>query len=277
MDIGNIDNGVDLSLINTAEGKALYESLFANTGSRETISIRDWVSGWSAIVGGVNGIPTSRQFNTLQYISDLKSLLLYQAVVSLQQAGTTGIKIGPPQDLGNNMVLFETMKESNKVIKIRRKDSEGNEQEYDLAAVFKMAESRENIKSGDSLSVLFGKVMRYLNDLKFNSFSEADDPFVLMTEATYIPPNKRTKGCIYGLITDKMGVKILFFDRYITGSEEPRVENTLYGIESDEIDIKDLVLQEDNGTYVAIFSNVVYIEEGQNIERKPGMIYAVKK
>lgn len=82
--------------INTAKEKELYESLFADTGSRENISINDWKAGWPAIVGGINGIPTSRQFNTLQYINDLKNKMLYQTVVALQQAGATGIKIGPP-------------------------------------------------------------------------------------------------------------------------------------------------------------------------------------
>ena len=57
--------------INTAEGKELYENLFASTESREDISLADWKAGWAAIVGGINGIPTSRQFNTLQYISDM--------------------------------------------------------------------------------------------------------------------------------------------------------------------------------------------------------------
>ena len=79
--------------INTANEKELYESLFADTGSRENISINDWKAGWPAIVGGINGIPTSRQFNTLQYINDLKNRMLYQTVVALQQAGATGIKL----------------------------------------------------------------------------------------------------------------------------------------------------------------------------------------
>lgn len=63
--------------INEAQGEELYGSLFADTGSREVVSIKDWTSGWPAIVGGINGIPTSRQFNTLQYITDIKCKLLY--------------------------------------------------------------------------------------------------------------------------------------------------------------------------------------------------------
>lgn len=71
--------------INDAEDKELYESLFADTGSRETISLDEWKGGWPAIVGGINGIPTSRQFNTLQYITDWKILLLYRYVLDLKE------------------------------------------------------------------------------------------------------------------------------------------------------------------------------------------------
>lgn len=75
-----------MDYINSAEGKVLYESLFADTGSREEITIDDWIAGWPAIVGGVNGIPTSRQFNTLQYITDKKFLYLYGWIQDLWDA-----------------------------------------------------------------------------------------------------------------------------------------------------------------------------------------------
>lgn len=71
--------------INDAEDRELYESLFADTGSRETISLDEWKGGWPSIVGGINGIPTSRQFNTLQYITDWKILLLYRHVLELEE------------------------------------------------------------------------------------------------------------------------------------------------------------------------------------------------
>lgn len=261
------------SYINTAKEQELYESLFADTGSRENISINDWKAGWSAIVGGINGIPTSRQFNTLQYINDLKSRMLYQSVVALQRAGATGIKIGPPQELANNMILFETLKNSNSIIRVRHKDQDGKEYEYDLAAVFEVAEKREKIQSGDTLSALFGKIARYLTDLKPNCFDGTDDPFTLMTETTYKPPAERTKGCAYGLITDKRGLKIIFFDRYITGSEDPTVNRTLYGITKTER----TELEADNHPYKAVFSNVVYLQAGQEVEREEGKIYATIK
>lgn len=260
-------------MINSAKEQELFESLFADTGSREQIRVGDWVSGWSAIVGGINGIPTSRQFNTLQYITDLKCLLLYQAVITLKQAGTKGILIGPPQKLGANMVLFETIKGSNRIVKIRQTDAEGNEFVYDLAAVFQMAQKRENIQSGDTLPILFGKIMRYLKDLKPNCFTDADDPFVLMRETTYKPPSERTKGCAYGLITSQRGLMIVAFDRYLTGLEEPTQERTLYGVASTE----HTNLEIDHRPYKAIFNNVEYLQEGQEIERQPGMVYAVIK
>ncbi len=259
--------------INTAEEEELFESLFAETGSRENISIINWKSGWPAIVGGINGIPTSRQFNTLQYMTDLKCFILYNAVVALQQAGATGIKIGPPQELANNMILFETIKGTNKIVRMRRKDKDGKESEYDLAAVFKMAEKREGIQSGETLSTLFGKIMKFLVDLKPNCFSEADDSFVQMTELTYKPPSERTEGSLYGLITDKRGLIIEHFDRYVVGREDPPVERTLYGIETRER----TSAKEDPSPYVGILSNIVHIEEGQEVERKPFMIYSVNK
>lgn len=71
--------------INNAEDKELFESLFADAGSREIISIDDWKDGWPAIVGGINGIPTSRQFNTLQYITDYKILMLFHTILELKE------------------------------------------------------------------------------------------------------------------------------------------------------------------------------------------------
>ncbi len=85
-----------MDYINNAEGKLLYESLFSETGNREAITIEDWTSGWPAIVGGVNGIPTSRQFNTLQYITDKKFLYIYGWIQDLWDA------IGKLQEVTGN-------------------------------------------------------------------------------------------------------------------------------------------------------------------------------
>ena len=97
--------------------------------------------------------------------------------------------------------------------------------------------------------------------------------FIQMTESTYVPVSERGNGNIYGFITDKRGLIVETFNRYVPGPEDPTVEHTLYGIESSER----TALEEDANAYVAIFSNVVYVEEGEDIERQPGMIYAMKK
>ncbi len=259
--------------INTAEGKELYENLFASTGSREDISLADWKAGWAAIVGGINGIPTSRQFNTLQYISDLKSFLLYKAVTDLQKSGGTGIRIGPAEEiekLEKNMILFETIVDTNRIVKVHQKDAVGGIIEYELATLFKMAERRELIKSGETLSVIFGKVLRYLADIKENCFAGADDPFVLMTEATYKPPAKRTKGSLYGLITKIRGLIIIQFDRYVQGLEEPRVERTLYGVETKARGD----VEASPYSYIGVIKCIVFVDDESTDVRMQEKLYA---
>ncbi len=259
--------------INTAEGKELYENLFAGTGSREDISLADWKAGWAAIVGGINGIPTSRQFNTLQYISDLKSFLLYKAVTDLQKSGGTGIRIGPAEEiekLEKNMILFETIVDTNRIVKVHQKDAVGGIIEYELATLFKMAERRELIKSGETLSVIFGKVLRYLADIKENCFAGADDPFVLMTEATYKPPAKRTKGSLYGLITKIRGLIIIQFDRYVQGLEEPRVERTLYGVETKARGD----VEASPYSYIGVIKCIVFVDDESTDVRMQEKLYA---
>ena len=198
----------------------------------------------------------------------------YKGEVDKRFKALPKVRVGPEELLDQkNILLFETLKDTNKVTRILERDSEDAIREYILAAVFKRAEKREVIKSGDSLSVLFGKIMRYFSDMKANCFNDADDPFTLMSESTYKPPSERTKGCTYGLITSKRGLKIIFFDRYITGLENPTVEKTLYGVETMERSNLDT----DNSPYKAIFSNVVFLQEEQEIEREPEKIYAVIK
>lgn len=262
--------------INNAGMEELFESLFANTASRETISIRDWLDGWAAIVGGINGIPTSRQFNTLQYITDLKCRQLYRDVVALKIAGAAGVKIGPISELNQkNMVLFETLKDTNRIYKVHRTDSENNPYEYEFASVFELAAERGKMEPGDTLEVLFGKIAKYLDDIKASCFKDADDPFVLMTEATYKPPAKRTKGSMYGLITKIRGLIVIQFDRYIQGLEEPRVERTLYGVEiSARADA-----EASPYSYAGVINCIVFIdssEEGTYV-RESEKLYAVVK
>lgn len=182
------------------------------------------------------------------------------------------VRVGPEKLLDRkDTILFETLKGTNKVTRIRERNSEDEQLEYELAAVFKMAKERENLQTEETLSVLFGKIQKYFNDMKVNCFAEADDPFTLMTEATYIPPKLRTPGCLYGLETLVQGVIILFFDRYITGMENPAVENTLYGVEADVPSGSEA----DENIYKGIFSNMVYLEKDQQVERQVGMLYCI--
>ena len=97
--------------------------------------------------------------------------------------------------------------------------------------------------------------------------------FIQMTESTYVPVAERGNGNLYGFVTDKRGLIVETFDRYVPGTEDPMVEHTLYGIESTER----TALEEDTNPYAGIFSNIVYIEARENIERQPGMIYAMNK
>lgn len=184
------------------------------------------------------------------------------------------VKVGPEKLLDRkDTILFETLKDTNKVTRIRERNSEDKLLEYELAAVFQMAKTRENLQTDETLGILFGKIQRFFQDMKKFCFDESDDPFTLMTEATYIPPTERTKGCGYGLVTDKRGLKIIFFDRYITGTENPTKSRTLYGIEKAERTL----LEADNHPYKAVFSNIVYLQEGQEVDREEGKIYATVK
>lgn len=184
------------------------------------------------------------------------------------------VKIGPAEELDRkDTILFETLKETNHVVKIRERDSGDSLKEYALAAEFKTAEEREALQSGETLSVLFGKIERYLKDLKDSCFNGADDPFVQMTETSYIPPFLRMKGSLYGFISDKRGLIIEYFDRYIPGRENPAVERTLYGVET----VERTNAKADGSPYVGIFSNIVHMEDGQETKRQPGMIYAINR
>lgn len=198
----------------------------------------------------------------------------YKKLIQDQFKALPRVRIGPAELLDRkDTILFETLKGTNNVTKIRKRDHEDILTEYELAAVFDIASKREELQSGETLAVLFGKIKKYFEDLKYNCFVEADDPFVQMTESSYIPASLRTKGSLYGLITDRRGLIIEYFDRYIAGPEDPTAERTLYGIETEE----KTEAEEDSNSYVGILRNLVQIEDGQEIERKPGMIYAVQR
>ncbi len=181
------------------------------------------------------------------------------------------VRIGSKQLLDRrDIILLETLDGENKVIRIQERDSEDNQHEYELATLFKMAERRELIKSGETLSVIFGKVLRYLADIKENCFAGADDPFVLMTEATYKPPAKRTKGSLYGLITKIRGLIIIQFDRYVQGLEEPRVERTLYGVETKARGD----VEASPYSYIGVIKCIVFVDDESTDVRMQEKLYA---
>lgn len=198
----------------------------------------------------------------------------YKKDIQDQFTALPKVKIGPKEDLDRkDTILFETLKDSNKVTKIRERDSKDVLHEYELAAVFEKAKQREELQSDETLSILFGKIKKYFADLKAGCFIEADNPFVLMTETTYKPINIRTEGSLYGLIAKERGLVIIFFDRYVPGTEEPSVENTMYGIASTVYAGVDPA----ENPYKGILNNLVFIEENEDIERQQYMLYGTNK
>lgn len=208
------------------------------------------------------------------FYEHLEDFEQYKKLIQEQFKALPKVKVGPAEQLDRkDTILMELLKDTNKIYRILERDSEDAKHEYEMAAVFQSAKAREPIQSEETLSVLFGKIKKHFEDMKVNCFKEADDPFVQMTEATYIPPSERTKGSLYGFITDKRGLIIERFDRYISGTENPALERTLYGIET----LERTEAEADASPYVGIFSNIVHIEDGQEIERQPGMIYVVNR
>lgn len=130
-----------------------------------------------------------------------------------------------------------------------------------------LAEDLEKLKK--ELEELF---KQQIEDLQ-HKIDSAEKPFVQMTEETYIPPEKRSEGTLYGLITNRRGLKISFYDRYISGREDPAVERTVYGVEKAERTAQEL----DDASYTGIYSNIEYIKEGDSAERKEGMLYIIEK
>ena len=225
-----------------------YEGPFAADGSRVELSQLLWELGWRDIVGGVNGVPTVQQFNEVCGRIDRKVLELYENKLDLD-GDASELMVGKEKlldyikDVGSRQVFFE------------------------------MAAVRENIKSGETMDVILGKIQKYFADLKPNCFVEADDPFVLMTETTYKPPEERTKGSLYALATRIRGLIVITFNRYITGTEEPKKDKTIYGIEKTER----ANLQKADNQYKGILYGVEYREDGDGLPRKNDVFYAIKR
>lgn len=173
----------------------------------------------------------------------------------------------------SNSILLETIEGTDRIFRVREKDGDGNILIHELAAVFEVPEVRARIQSGDAIGNLIGNIVRYLLDLKPNAFKDADNPFTIMREDTYIPPSERTEGCLYGLVTRQRGLTVINFDRYVQGDENPRQSRTLYGIETTDR----TEAETSDSPYKAILRSIVHVEEGDTAQREPNKLYAVTK
>lgn len=204
------------------------------------------------------------------FYEHLEEFEKYKNVIQDQFKALPKVKVGSAEQLDRkDTILMELLKDTDKIYRILEMDSEDQRHEYELAAVFKTAKKREQIQSEETMSVLFGKIQKWFEDMKVNCFREADNPFVLMTLATYKAPSLRTPGSLYGLVTKQRGLIIIFFNRFVHGTENPKIENTIYGTNSTE---QSEGIKAEN-SYKAIISNIVYLEDGKDIERKPYAFY----
>lgn len=183
------------------------------------------------------------------------------------------VRVGPEELLDRkDTILFETMEGTDLVTQIKERDHEDVLHAFEFASIFKTAAQREKLQSGEAVSTLFGKIERWLEDLRTGCFKEADDPFVLMTEATYRPPAKRLKGNLYGLITRRRGIIVFHIDRYIQGLESPRRPRTTYGVgTSAKADVSP-----SPSPYAGILHCLVYLDSSTGV-RDPEKLYGTIK
>ena len=75
---------------------------FSMSGVKQDISLEDWKGGWASIVGGLNGKPTSEQFNMVTYIL---SALLNQAISDLSTVKRTANSAMPKSDFTAKQIV----------------------------------------------------------------------------------------------------------------------------------------------------------------------------
>ena len=75
---------------------------FSMSGVKQDISLEDWKGGWASIVGGLNGKPTSQQFNMVTYIL---SALLNQAISDLSTVKRTANSAMPKSDFTAKQIV----------------------------------------------------------------------------------------------------------------------------------------------------------------------------
>lgn len=77
---------------------------FSVGGVRQEISIDDWRNGWAAIVGGLNGKPTSQQFNMVFYIL---SVLLNQNISDVSAVKNTANAALPKESFTAKQIVAQ--------------------------------------------------------------------------------------------------------------------------------------------------------------------------
>ncbi len=185
------------------------------------------------------------------------------------------VRIGPEGLLDRkDTILFETMEGTDLVTRIQERDHEDVLQIFEFASIFKTAEQRERLQSREAVSILFGKIERWFEDMRTGCFKEADDPFTLMTESTYKIPAKRLRGNLYGLITKVRGLIVFEIDRYVQGLENPRVERTMYGVTtSARADV-----EPSPNPYAGVLNCIIFLDgSSTGAAREPEKLYGTIK
>ena len=78
------------------------KTAFSIGGVRQEISIDDWRNGWAAIVGGLDGKPTSQQFNMVFYIL---SVLLNQNISDVSAVKNTANAALPKENFTAQQIV----------------------------------------------------------------------------------------------------------------------------------------------------------------------------
>ena len=64
----------------------VFEVAFAEDGQKAAITDREYRGGWYEVVGGINGIPTSQQFNMIMNFQEEKVNYLYRLLKEIDIA-----------------------------------------------------------------------------------------------------------------------------------------------------------------------------------------------
>lgn len=209
------------------------------------------------------------------FYEHLEDFETYKDDIQKQFSDLPRVKVGSVDQLDRkDTLLFETIPGTDKVTQIRERDAADQRHLYKLAAIFDTPPVREELQSEDTLEVLFGKIKRYLLDLKPDVYQGTDGPLTMMTESSYKAPPERMSGHIYGLITKMRGLIIFVVNRYVTGTEDPRQERTLYLIEKEPPSRTAGAYAEN--PYKGILHNLIMVTRDSTEARATGKLYGIE-